>query len=173
MLFALAFFSTRIALHIALCVTSALQYASATRGSHAPAAILACVFPLHAFWLYGCIRGFAKRARARKTVSAVVPRVVQLQIIPVVAPAPPAPPVLKALRDRAPLYASRMWVQRRRSTLRRALNGWRWSRSLAVGHIGDMRRHIHASLPARERVYAFVGLERRRSASESSHDSLQ
>ncbi|KAJ7461240.1 hypothetical protein FB451DRAFT_491116 [Mycena latifolia] len=46
-------------------------------GSYVPAAILTLVFPLHAMWFVGCVKGFVKRAKARAaaapTSAAVVP----------------------------------------------------------------------------------------------------
>ncbi|KAJ3818391.1 hypothetical protein F5880DRAFT_1459300, partial [Lentinula raphanica] len=86
--FALSFFLTRILFHVVICVTYFLPNnrpltpkasipvsmftsspASSTvvpKGSIAPAVILMCVFPLHASWFLGCLRGFKKRAKLRK-----------------------------------------------------------------------------------------------------------
>ena len=67
--FALSFFATRIVLHIALCVTLAIQRHKVTNGSFGPAIIMACILPLHAYWFSGCVKGLLKRAKtAEKSV---------------------------------------------------------------------------------------------------------
>ncbi|THV00027.1 hypothetical protein K435DRAFT_751485, partial [Dendrothele bispora CBS 962.96] len=73
--FAISFFLTRISLHIVLALsyymphnrpipptTGDIQAPTAVVGSLAPALILTAVFPLHASWFYGCIKGFVRRA---------------------------------------------------------------------------------------------------------------
>ncbi|KAJ3757620.1 hypothetical protein EV360DRAFT_20958, partial [Lentinula raphanica] len=72
--FALSFFLTRILFHVVICASIPVSVftsspASSTvvpKGSIAPAVILMCVFPLHASWFLGCLRGFKKRAKLRK-----------------------------------------------------------------------------------------------------------
>ncbi|KII85645.1 hypothetical protein PLICRDRAFT_166320 [Plicaturopsis crispa FD-325 SS-3] len=56
LLFAVTFFGTRIAFHAVLIV----EYYRVEE-SVLPAALLACVFPMHAFWFWGCLKGFARR----------------------------------------------------------------------------------------------------------------
>jgi len=68
-IFALCFFTTRIVYHIVLAVSLAIQH-DAIGGSFVPAIIMAGIFPLHAFWFVGCIKGFLERA---KTVEKSVP----------------------------------------------------------------------------------------------------
>lgn len=68
--FAVCFFLTRIALHIALSVSLVIQRHEVTNGSFGPAIITACIFPLHAYWFSGCLKGFYKRA---KVVEASAP----------------------------------------------------------------------------------------------------
>ncbi|KAJ7017632.1 hypothetical protein C8F04DRAFT_1332941 [Mycena alexandri] len=63
-LFALTFLATRIVFHIVLM----LSYAS-TPATRVPAGILAMVFPLHAMWFVGCVKGFVKRFKASRNPS--------------------------------------------------------------------------------------------------------
>ncbi|KAJ7127304.1 hypothetical protein C8R43DRAFT_1211171 [Mycena crocata] len=79
-LFGLTFFATRIALHLVFLVsyaapqsrpTSNLLESTSTTGSLVPAGILAFVFPLHAMWFHGCVRGFIKRHRASRSAASV------------------------------------------------------------------------------------------------------
>lgn len=35
-----------------------------TNDSYGPGILMACIFPLHAFWFYGCLKGFVKRAKS-------------------------------------------------------------------------------------------------------------
>lgn len=67
--FAVAFFLTRILFHIVLGVSYFLQdnRTHATGGSLIPSLLLASIFPLHAMWFYGCIKGFIRRASKRHT----------------------------------------------------------------------------------------------------------
>jgi len=65
-IFALSYFATRIVLHICLCVSMVASRHNVTNDSFSPGVIMACVFPLHAFWFYGCLKGFVKRAKSVK-----------------------------------------------------------------------------------------------------------
>ena len=60
--FGISFFTTRIALHITVCVSLVIQRYDVTNGSFGPAIIMACIFPLHAYWFSGFIKGLLKRA---------------------------------------------------------------------------------------------------------------
>ncbi|KAF7290746.1 hypothetical protein MIND_01315300 [Mycena indigotica] len=71
-LFALTFFATRISFHVVLIFTYFLA-ANRPQGSLAPALILTSVFPLHAMWFLGCIKGFIRRSNQRKATTAKHP----------------------------------------------------------------------------------------------------
>ncbi|KAJ7674092.1 hypothetical protein B0H17DRAFT_1208237 [Mycena rosella] len=49
---------------------AALRAVGAVRGTRVVSALLAFVFPLHAMWFVGCVKGFIRRARASSTSSA-------------------------------------------------------------------------------------------------------
>ncbi|EGN94541.1 hypothetical protein SERLA73DRAFT_77914 [Serpula lacrymans var. lacrymans S7.3] len=158
-LFAGCFLFTRIIFHIALCISYFVpaNREVITNGSFMPSILLTLIFPLHAFWFYGCLKGFVKRATVKH-----VPRVVRSQITsdantPGTASVSPHP--------------SRLWVlPRRRGVLRHALRNLRWEHfelRRAAGRLNEARRRIHATLPATERVYAFVGLQRRNYAGKA------
>ncbi|KAJ4469892.1 hypothetical protein J3R30DRAFT_1522572 [Lentinula aciculospora] len=96
--FAVSFFLTRIVFHIIICIayflpnnrpfvpstlvtfsaatsssvtsSSSITAAVAPTGSVAPAILLMCVFPLHASWFLGCLRGFKKRAQLKRDTEA-------------------------------------------------------------------------------------------------------
>ncbi|TRM68303.1 hypothetical protein BD626DRAFT_565149 [Schizophyllum amplum] len=85
--FAVAFFTTRIAFHIALLWSYFVHRDVALGGSAVPAMILAAVLPMHALWFYGCLRGFVRRART----PAPQPTTIRLDIY-----ASATPPILTA-----------------------------------------------------------------------------
>ncbi|KAJ7176972.1 hypothetical protein C8R46DRAFT_1246218 [Mycena filopes] len=64
-LFALTFLATRILLHLVLLAAYARD--PATR---VPAGVLGAVFPLHAMWFSGCVKGFVRRWRAQRASSS-------------------------------------------------------------------------------------------------------
>ncbi|KAI6041085.1 hypothetical protein EDC04DRAFT_2671783 [Pisolithus marmoratus] len=68
-LFTTTFFLTNIALHIRLGLSFFLQRAHVTEGSMGPGIIMACIFPLHAFWFSVCVNGFVRPSQQgrRKT----------------------------------------------------------------------------------------------------------
>ncbi|KAK7451296.1 hypothetical protein VKT23_012637 [Stygiomarasmius scandens] len=85
--FAVSFFATRILLHVVLTLSyympmnRPLSPGSQTIGSLAPALILTAVFPLHASWFYGCIKGFIRRAKQTKeAATSVQATTIKLQI---------------------------------------------------------------------------------------------
>jgi len=140
--FAVTFFMTRILLHIIWCISYLIptNRAHTTGGSILPSVMLAAMFPLHALWFRGCVKGFMKRHRddrASVTQVLAVDTVTATQVIgrdqlcsPSSAsyvsfrPAAQSHPVQKDYRPRAPQRTSyRLW-------------------------------------PAREAVYDFVGLSR-------------
>lgn len=65
-IFALSFFATRIVLHVFLCASMVVSRHTITNDSYGPGILMACIFPLHAFWFYGCLKGFVKRAKSAK-----------------------------------------------------------------------------------------------------------
>jgi hypothetical protein len=67
--FAVAFFLTRILFHIILGISYFLHdnRTQTTGGSYLPSILLATIFPVHAMWFYGCIMGFFRRASQRHT----------------------------------------------------------------------------------------------------------
>lgn len=71
-LFAVAFFVTRILFHVVLIVSYISQEnrVQAAGGSFTPAIVLSMVFPLHMLWFVGCIKGFIRRAGAVQKPSA-------------------------------------------------------------------------------------------------------
>lgn len=144
-IFALSYFATRIVLHICLCVSMVASRHNVTNDSFSPGVIMACVFPLHAFWFYGCLKGFVKRAKSVK------PQPVKQGTVT----ASPSPSGFTSLRARS-------WpLPRRRGSLRQAVRAWdRFELRKAAGRFGDVQRRLRASFPvAREQVYAYVGLE--------------
>lgn len=78
-LFAATFLATRILLHIALFVSYLPQSTRlvAVGGSFIPAILFAVAFPMHLMWFIGSIKGFIRRAKARKeaTLATVLPAV--------------------------------------------------------------------------------------------------
>lgn len=93
-LFAASFFTTRILFHIIL-IMSYLFPEYAPGDTRVPGYILMCIFPLHAWWFTGCIKGFIRRAKAKN--SNVEPNVIALDIsqaslhVGVRRPSPPSP----------------------------------------------------------------------------------
>jgi hypothetical protein len=77
-LFAVAFFSTRISLHVILAVSyfSKENRIHATGGSVIPATILAVIFPLHVSWFIACIKGFIRRASQKQATTHPIPVIV-------------------------------------------------------------------------------------------------
>ncbi|KAH7881857.1 hypothetical protein F5I97DRAFT_470844 [Phlebopus sp. FC_14] len=162
--FAVSFFTTRILLHIVLCVSLFVDRDVVTGGSFGPGVIMACIFPLHAFWFSGCIKGFVKRANLSKTpvshsdadpLSSVVKVTRYLDRTNTAAPSSaPSHSFTHAPRSSSVL-------SRRRSALRLAMRA-RWDQLglwKAGGRLNEMQRRFRAALPARERVYEYVGLE--------------
>ncbi|KAJ3732748.1 hypothetical protein DFJ43DRAFT_294076 [Lentinula guzmanii] len=88
--FAVSFFLTRILFHVVICIayflpnnrplapsaatavstftssSFSMTAVAAPIGSIAPAVLLTCVFPMHASWFLGCLKGFKKRAKLRR-----------------------------------------------------------------------------------------------------------
>ncbi|KAF8800051.1 hypothetical protein BYT27DRAFT_7227575 [Phlegmacium glaucopus] len=178
-LFAVAFFLTRILFHIILGVSYFLpdNRAQVTGGSYIPAILLASVFPLHALWFYGCIKGFFRRASKQDTP---VPTVVELHISPE-APKVALQPESRSKRagrsrvadsrsntrsnDSAPSQAFPTYdlkLERSKLHSRRI-----YSRSMSLSSndsqssvTGTIKTKLYASLPNAEVVFDYVGLGR-------------
>ncbi|KAG8221385.1 hypothetical protein J3R82DRAFT_1561 [Butyriboletus roseoflavus] len=180
--FALCFFTTRIALHIALCVSLAIQRQHVTNGSFGPAVIMACIFPLHAFWFSGCIKGFLKRAETvEKSAPPPTKPPVYTSSSQGTSFSHPFPdciviallierPITSSISGPTSLYPSRGSLARRRTALRMAMRA-RWDQLglwKAGGRLNEMQRRVRAALPGRERVYQYVGLEKRPYSSSSA-----
>lgn len=171
-LFALCFFSTRITFHIILFASLAIQRHDVTNGSFGPAIVMACIFPLHAFWFSGCIKGFLKQAKTvEKSVPLTKPPVnITPQTGTQFSHAFPGyvkivvfteRPITPSIHGPASLYASRASLARRRTALRMAMRA-RWDQLglwKAGGRLSEMQRRVRAALPGRDRVYQYVGLE--------------
>lgn len=152
-IFALSFFATRIILHLFLCASMVVSRHDVTNDSYGPGVIMACIFPLHAFWFYGCLKGFAKRAKSGKPQ-----------------------PVKQGSTSGFISPRARSWtLPRRRGSLRQAIRGWdRFELRKTAGRFGDVQRRLRASLPAaREQVYAYVGLEKPPSAEPHQTGAVQ
>ncbi|KAJ3994601.1 hypothetical protein F5050DRAFT_1713551 [Lentinula boryana] len=107
--FAVSFFLTRILFHVVICIayflpnnrplppsastavsdltssSFSMTTAAAPIGSIAPAVLLTCVFPMHASWFLGCLKGFKKRAKLRTEAEKArrsVVSVISLDIFP-------------------------------------------------------------------------------------------
>ncbi|KAF9233629.1 hypothetical protein BU15DRAFT_90269 [Melanogaster broomeanus] len=154
-LFAVSFFITRIVLHAVIAVSLVVQRQDVTGGSLGPGVIMACIFPLHAHWFSGSVKSFIKRAKTQRRVSG--PKVVN----PAPSPDRPGTPTLSSPVSYASSHASRSSIlSRRRASLRARwdqLGLWK-----AGGRLNDVQRRVRAVLPARERVYEYVGWENRR-----------
>ena len=182
-LFAVAFFLTRILFHIILGVSYFLHdnRTQATGGSYIPSLLLATIFPLHAMWFYGCIKGFLRRASERNTP---VSTTVKPDVLPVdrkVNTLPESqtkrarrnhpssrvidPQSISRSPDIIPSPTSSNYdlkLERSKLHSRRF-----YSRSLSLSSndsrssvTGRLRTKLYASLPNREVVFDYVGLGR-------------
>jgi len=152
--FAACFFTTRIAFHITVCLSLLIQRHDVTNGALGPSIIMACIFPLHAYWFTGCIKGFIKRAETGEKSAPVTK--------PSSANAPSERLITPSTYVPVSLYASRASLARRRTALRMAVRA-RWDQFKlwkASGRFSEMQRRVRAVLPGRERVYQYVGWDR-------------
>jgi len=78
--FAVTFFLTRILLHLIWCISYLIpsNRTHTTGGSILPSVMLAGVFPLHAIWFKGCVKGFIKR---RKENRALAPQAITVDAV--------------------------------------------------------------------------------------------
>jgi len=182
--FAVAFFLTRILFHVILCISYFLHdnRTQTTGGSYLPSLLLATIFPLHAMWFYGCVKGFFRRASERHTPISTID---ELDILPVDRKVSSSPPETQSKRagrsrpssrvidsphnaistDTTPsptfsTYDSKLEHSKLRS--RRF-----YSRSVSLSSndsrssvTGKLRTKLYASLPNREVVFDYVGLGR-------------
>ncbi|KAI6105937.1 hypothetical protein EDD16DRAFT_223816 [Pisolithus croceorrhizus] len=166
-LFATTFFLTRIALHVRLGLSFFLQRARVTEGSMGPGILMACIFPLHAFWFSGCVKGFVKRnqqGKKKKRVADGNGAVVARREHPSMSngtstASPSASPHTSSFTSPSPRPST---FSRRRVALRLAMRQ-RWDQfrlSRAGRHFGEMQRRLRDVLPMRELVYDYVGIER-------------
>ncbi|KAG9309702.1 hypothetical protein JVU11DRAFT_10378 [Chiua virens] len=165
--FAASFFSTRIALHIFFCISLIIQRHQVTGGSFGPAIITACIFPLHAYWFSGCLKGFMKRANTAEKAASTTK-------LPVDTSSSERP-ITPTISVPVSLHASRTSLARRRTALRMAVRA-RWDQLKlwkASGRFSEMQRRVRAALPGRESVYQYVGLERRHSVSSQGFEQMR
>ncbi|KAJ3860944.1 hypothetical protein EV359DRAFT_74931 [Lentinula novae-zelandiae] len=172
--FAVSFFLTRIFFHIVLCITyilpnnrplalstltatsipnftassSSITSAPAPIGSIAPAVLFICVFPMHASWFLGCLKGFKKRAKLRRVIeaksrSSAASRLPSLETLSSLSPLPsPTFEMLAFNFDSVPSLAKKV------------------TQTLTV------------SFPTREQVYRIFGLGKRRTIGPGSIQSV-
>ncbi|KAJ7757214.1 hypothetical protein DFH07DRAFT_868139 [Mycena maculata] len=148
-LFALAFFTTRIALHLTLLATFA-RPPTRPAASLVPSAILAVVFPMHAAWFWGCLKGFARRHKQRADARFVARL------------ADGARPALARHDARSPWSAPLRRLRARVSTLviGRHAAGLRRPLMRPRAMARRMSETLIAVLPSREVVLDYVGLGR-------------
>lgn len=169
-LFATTFFLTRIVLHVRLGLSFFLHRARVTDGSMGPGIIMACIFPLHAFWFSGCVKGFVKRSqqgKKKKRVADGNSAIVARRAAPTRTPEHPSMPnATPTTSPHASSFTSPSprpsTFSRRRVALRLAMRQ-RWDQfrlSRAGRHFGEMQRRLRDVLPMRELVYDYVGIER-------------
>lgn len=161
-IFAVTFASTRIVLHAILCISYLLpKNHASTHGSWVPSIILACVFPLHAFWFRGCINGFIKRARAGNPSPVVLPKVPMSTAISDKDVSSNSPShshtsssMYKETCSQLPITQISLAHSRGR-LFKRAM---RKQVDLAMQRLAEARRGLHGSLPRRDVIFEFVGL---------------
>lgn len=183
--FAVAFFLTRILFHIILGVSYFLQdnRTQATGGSYIPSLLLAAIFPLHAMWFYGCIQGFFRRAARRRNTPPST--VAELDILPADLATKVAPMPESQNKRAVSSHSSRITDNRHNAKsadstpsptvpaydlkLERSKPHSRrfYSRSMSLSSndprssvTGRLRTKFYASLPNREVVFDYVGLGR-------------
>ncbi|TFK32379.1 hypothetical protein BDQ12DRAFT_504141 [Crucibulum laeve] len=148
LLFALAFFSTRILFHLVLIVSFLLPESrmQTVGGSYVPAAVLAMIFPLHAMWFSGCIKGFYKRAHKKVEI---IPSVIALDMYSDdVSTGVPSTP-----KDSRQTHTAIIPIARRRQSYGNEAREREDGTGLVL--VGG-----YVSLPGRETVFDFVGLGR-------------
>jgi hypothetical protein len=140
-----------------------------------PSLLLATIFPLHAMWFYGCIKGFVRRASGQDTPVDDIPPADQK-----VNPLPEAQSK-RTRRSRPTRIVDNQYNTRSTDTTpsptfpncdlkleRSKLHSRRfYSRSLSLSSndsrssvTGRLRTRLYASLPNREVVFDYIGLGR-------------
>ena len=182
--FAVAFFFTRILFHIVLGVSYFLHdnRTQATGGSYIPSLLLASIFPVHAMWFHGCIKGFFRRASKRNTPITPISTIAELDILPVDSttkvsshPEPesskPAVPAhsrvenARSMTDSTPSPTPSTYDLKLERSKLHSRRFYSRSMSLSSGDskssvTGILRTKLYASLPNREVVFDYVGLGR-------------
>jgi hypothetical protein len=152
--FAVTFFATRIMFHIILCISYIIpdNRLHATGGSVLPSVLLAAIFPLHALWFKGCVKGFLKR---HKEYHAAAAQPVTLDVV--------SPTFTMQYTDQllpqssAPLYVA----------FRPAVQNCVAPEDYPPRMINRFKRSASHSWLSRENIYDFVGLGRHMSLSSS------
>jgi len=157
-LFAVAFFTTRILFHLVLFVSyiSEENRMQATGGSFIPAIILAMVFPLHALWFVGAIKSFIRSAAQRPSAVPIISRSSRNHNssgLAQVTMAYRAPSRLRNLLKLRPLH--------RRQSFERAFRSFRRKSRSAAEWILLSRTIVSSYIPPRETVLDCVGLRRK------------
>ncbi|KIY47739.1 hypothetical protein FISHEDRAFT_65989 [Fistulina hepatica ATCC 64428] len=163
-LFAVSFFTTRILFHIIVCVSyltpclphipPLLKLSSVPVDPFAqsiPGFVLAVIFPMHAIWFRGCIRGFVHRHHARGAVQVVV------------TSKPLSKDADSSLRLRIASWARAYALRGQGMRRQRLLRAWHIHRARETGiHvrrvISAYRATVWDYIPTRDRLFNFVGL---------------
>lgn len=152
MFFAVSFFLTRILFHIILGISYLLPHNrhDITGGSFLPAVLLALIFPMHAMWFHGCIKGFQRRREESRAKAP--PSVIELDIYPEknnesTAPLEFSTPSSTKLRQK--VYGSELRFN--------SVD----ARSGRTAKTSVVLTRIYGSFPPREVVFDYVGLGRR------------
>jgi len=139
--FAVTFFVTRILLHLIWCISYLIPVnrKHTTGGSILPSVLLAGVFPMHALWFQGCVKGFIKRHNERRLLAP--------QTVDVDATMGP----ISGQRDQT-LSTPATYIS---------------FRPASQGRLAEKQRSpnvpqhaIHRTWPGRKVVYDFIGLSR-------------
>ncbi|KIJ95923.1 hypothetical protein K443DRAFT_108043 [Laccaria amethystina LaAM-08-1] len=149
--FAVSFFLTRILFHIILGVSYLLPHNrhDTTGGSFLPACLLAIIFPMHAMWFHGCIKGFQRR-RAESRAKAP-PSVIELDIYPEKSNESPTPLEFSTPSSK---LSQKVYGSELRFNSVDAHSGRTTKTSVVL-------TRIYGSIPPREVVFDYVGLGRR------------
>ncbi|EDR04263.1 uncharacterized protein LACBIDRAFT_304801 [Laccaria bicolor S238N-H82] len=155
--FAVSFFLTRILFHIILAISYLLPHNRhhTTGGSFLPAGLLAMIFPMHAMWFRGCIKGFQRRRAESRAAKAPPPSVIELDIYPEKNNLNESPAPLEfstpSAKLRQKVYGSELHFN--------SVD----ARSGRTTKTSVVLTRIYGSIPPREVVYDYVGLGRLRS----------
>ena len=176
--FAVAYFLTRILFHIVLGISYFLHdnRTQATGGSYLPSILLATIFPMHVMWFYGCIKGFYRRASQRRASLSTVDEVGISPVDRKVSPPPetqskraaPSHPSSKVVGSTDTTPSPTFTTQDSKLEHSKLRSRRFYSRSVNLSSTNDsrssvtgkLRTRLYASLPNREVVFDYVGLGR-------------